>query len=105
MTNTLGIDFAEDVGEFVMDLPVVLTWSGQTISGVASTFSREDEPELAGMINGAEREWMGKLEDFTSSTPPALRATVSIGGLSFTVMRREYNEDGDVVKLGLKRKP
>lgn len=104
MSNTLGIDFAADLGEMAADLPAVLTWGAQTITGTAGAVNRQDEVEDAGVFQEADLEWAGKVADFTNSTLPAMHTVVSVGGVNYSIEQYTTNADGDVVRFRLERR-
>ncbi len=103
MTNTLGIDFDADLNEMSTDIPVVLTWGAQTITGHASEIGQERDTAPEGSLNLADLQWMGAVADFDSSTLPGMRATVSVGGVNYHIDRITRHSDGAGVTFDLRR--
>lgn len=103
MANTLGIDYAADAGEMVLD-------SGQTctVAGVADvpcvlgaeSRNIEIEPEKDETIY--TRSCMIKSESVTGV--PAMYAKVSAGSVGYSVIDVMYNSEEGVIVMQLSRK-
>ena len=104
MANTLGIDFGIDASEFAADLPSVLVWGSQSVTGTRSSWVRDLDAEAEGLLNIERCEWIGVVSDFTSSTLPANNVQVTVGGVTAHTLTRETNEDDAVVRLQLRRR-
>jgi len=104
MTNTLGIDFAGDQAEMAADMPAVLTWGAQTITGTAGVVNRQNTTEDEGVWQEADLEWIGKVSGFTDGTLPEMQVVVAVGGVNYAILQRTVNEDGDVVRFRLERR-
>ena len=104
MSNTLGIDFGLDVAEFAADLPGVLVWGAQTITGTRSAWVRDLDAEAEGLLNIERCEWIGKVTDFSGSTLPPNNTQLTVGGITVHTLTRETNEDDTVVRLQLRRR-
>lgn len=104
MSNTLGIDFGIDAAEFAADLPSVLVWGAQSVTGTRSAWVRDLDAEAQQNMNIETCEWLGTVSDFSGSTLPPNNTQVTVGGTTAHVMTRETNEDDSVVRLQLRRR-
>lgn len=104
MANTLGIDFGLDVAEFATDIPIVLVWGAQSVTGTRSAWVRDLDAEAEGLLNIERCEWIGTVTDFSGSTLPANNVQVTVGGVTAHTLTRETNEDDSVVRLQLRRR-
>jgi len=104
MSNTLGIDFAADVGEMASDLGATLTYGSESVLVLVGASMRQDPiaADLAGTEPDNTIPCIGEVADFT--TVPPIRATVGLNGSNWLVIEREYNEDSTVVRFRLKAK-
>ncbi len=102
MANTLGIDFSIDAAEFSADMPSVLVWASQTVTGTRSEWTRDLDAEAEGILNVESCEWLGAISDFTGSTLPANNVALTVDGTkAHTTSKRE--QEG-VAVLNLRRK-
>tara|TARA_R110000822_G_scaffold181681_3_gene321383 strand:- start:194 stop:514 length:321 start_codon:yes stop_codon:yes gene_type:complete len=102
MSNTLGIDFSIDSGEFAEDLPSVFIWLLQSITGTKSEWSRDLDAEAEGIFNTERCEWLGKMSDFTNSLLPSNNQDVTVDGTAAHILgKREYE---GVVHFELRRR-
>lgn len=102
MANTLGIDFSADVDEFAADIPSVLVWAGQTITGSRGAWSRDLDALAEGILNMESCEWIGSIADFTSSTLPRVNVDITVDGSKAHITTKREHEG--VVVLELRRK-
>jgi len=104
MSNTLGIDYVIDAAEFAADMPSVLTWSGQSVTGTQSGWTRDLDAEAEGILNAETCEWIGAISGFTASTLPANNAVVTVGGVAAHITSKRIDADDAVVVLSVRRK-
>lgn len=104
MSNTLGIDYVADAAEFSADMPSVLTWSGQSVTGTQSGWTRDLDAEAEGILNAETCEWIGAVSGFSGSTLPANNADVTVGGVSAHITSKRFADDDAVVLFSVRRK-
>jgi len=81
-----------------------LVWGSQTVYGTRAEVEREDDDEMAGFRDGSNLQWIGKMSDFSGSTPPGIRQEVTIDGDAYYVEGRSIAQDSVSVTLRLKAK-
>ena len=103
MANTLGLDFAADADEMSADIPSTLAWGSQSIIGTGGAISQEIDVTDEYDYTPNDRQWQGRVSDFTGSTLPALQTVVTVDSVKYHVANINKGEDGDVVVFALRR--
>jgi hypothetical protein len=82
-----------------------LVWGSQTVYGSLTDVDDKADGSVAGFADDADAEWTGIVADFTSNTPPGLRAAVTVAGVAYIVASRPVvAQDGISITLRLKRR-
>jgi len=92
-----------DLAAMVADLPSVMTWGSQTVSGTATAVRDTDTPRMAGFLDEDDLEWTAPVGSFTSSIAPQIRAKVAIAGVNYSVTERLLSPDGVAIMLKLRK--
>ena len=102
MTNTLGIDYAEDAGEMMTDSGQTCTIASVSVACVAGAETRVLELEDASDVVMYERPCMIKAADVT--TVPAMYSKVTMSAMEYAVTDLVNDPDEGVIVLQLQRK-
>jgi hypothetical protein len=103
--TTAAADIDAIVGDQDNAFRATLVWGAQTAYGSASDLDDKSTPSIPGFVDEADLEWIGKVSQFTDSTPPSLRAAVTVKGVAMIVTSKPIvAQDGITVTLRLKRR-
>ena len=102
MSNTLGIDYAEDAGEMMTDSGQTCTIAGVSVVCVAGAETRVLELIDTSDIVMYERPCMIKAADVSSV--PAMYSKVTMNALEYSVTDLVNDPDEGVIVLQLQRK-
>jgi len=106
MTTPSAEMLADDLDLTATDMPASIThYKGTLLAtavvGTMSAVGRENDVQDEGVLKTFDAEWVGTITDFV--TVPLEQDTITIGGVSYYVDRREDDPAGVGITMFLKR--